>query len=798
MFKILAFVLLDEEGISMMKVLKRDGREVDFDGYKIISAIEKAMLETDKGVDSKLSESIAEKIEKKLSKEKSAVTVEDIQDLVEDQLMESTRKDVAKIYIIYRNEQDKHRVDKKVEDRILTDEFISKYKHLKSPMGPLGSFVYYRTYSRYLHEQKRREFWWETVRRAVEYNCSLVPTSRGEAEELFDNVFHLRQFLSGRTFWVGDTTVAYNYPMANYNCAFEIIDDFNAYRDLFYLLMIGSGVGVRILKDDVKKLPKVRTDFEVIHKDYSPVDFHERQDSTSLSFSHNSTVHITVGDSKEGWVQSLDFFFKLIYSSEYKNINTIIVNYDNVRPHGEILKTFGGTASGHQSLKNMFEKIDKVVKKRSILDGSKKVKLKTIDCLDIANIIGENVVVGGVRRTAEIVLVDVDDEECIDAKSNLYKQVDGKWEVDNEIIHRQMSNNSIYYREKPTREQLHWQIEKMRYSGEPGWVNEVAGAKRRDNFNGVNPCGEILLDNKGLCNLTTVNVYSFVENGKLNVNALLKAQRLSARAAYRMTCVELELPLWDQTQQRDKLLGCSITGWQDMVNATGMNRDEQAKLLKKMRNAARHEAEMYATEIGANVPLLVTTVKPEGTLSQLPTVSSGVHYSHSPYYIRRVRINAHDPLVKVCEDLGYPVKPEVGQDEQTARTKVVEFPVKAPEGATKYDVSAIQQLENYKMFMDYYVDHNCSITVHVRDNEWDEVEQWVWDHWEDCMALSFLSLDDNFYELLPYESITEAQFKKLSKEMKPFRPSLIQKYEKIETQFDIGNDGCESGVCPIR
>ncbi len=782
----------------MIRVLKRDGREVDFNGYKIVNAIEKAMLETDKGVDSKLSESIAEKIEKDLSKISRVISVEEIQDIVEDKLMESPRKDVAKIYIIYRNEHDKTRLDRKIEDRLLTDEFISKYKHLKSPMGPLGSFVYYRTYSRYLHEQKRREFWWETVRRAVEYNCSLVPTSKSEAEELFDNIFHLRQFLSGRTFWVGNTTVAHNYPMANYNCAFEIIDNFDAYRDLFYLLMIGSGVGVRVLKDDVKKLPKIRTDYELIHKDYSPVDYNDRKDSTSLNFVYNSTVHIIVGDSKEGWVQSLDFFLKLLYSNEYKNIKTIIVNYDNVRPHGEVLKTFGGTASGHQSLKNMFEKINKVVKKRSILDGDKKVKLKTIDCLDIANIIGENVVVGGVRRTAEIVLIDADDEECIDAKSNLYKQVDGKWEVDKEIIHRQMSNNSIYYKERPTREQLHWQIEKMRYSGEPGWVNEVAGAKRRDNFNGVNPCGEILLDNKGLCNLTTVNVYSFVEDGKLNLNALLKAQRLSARAGYRMTCVELEIPLWNQTQQRDKLLGCSLTGWQDMVNATGMSRDEQVKLLKKMRKAAQHEAEMYATEVGLNAPILVTTVKPEGTLSQLPTVSSGVHYSHSPYYIRRVRINAHDPLVKVCEDLGYPVKPEIGQDEATATTKVVEFPVKAPDGSTKYDVSALEQLENYKMFMDHYVDHNCSITVHVRDNEWDDVEQWVWEHWEDCMALSFLSLDDNFYELLPYESITEAQFNKLNSEMKPFRPSLIQKYEKIETQFDIGNDGCESGICPVR
>jgi adenosylcobalamin-dependent ribonucleoside-triphosphate reductase len=783
----------------MVKVLKRNGAKVDFDPYKIMNAIEKAMLETDQGVDSDLSEKLAYQIQSEIEKSMEPVAVDRIQDLVEEFLMTSNRRDVAKIYIIYRNEQDKTREIRKKDDRLLTDDFISKYKHMQSPMEALGNFVYYRTYSRYLPEEKRREFWWETVRRSVEYNCSLVPTTKNEAEELFDNVFHLRQFLSGRTFWVGQTDVANYYPMANYNCAFQVIDSFEAFRDLFYLLMIGSGVGVRILMDDVKQMPKIRTDYELIHKDYTPTPKRDREDNSSLKFTYNNTVRITVGDSKEGWVQSLDFFFKLLYSNEYRNIKTIIVDYDDVRPHGERLETFGGTASGHSSLKNMFEKISKVIHKRGLLNDQKKVKLKSIDCLDIANIIGENVVVGGVRRTAEIVLVDADDDECIDAKSNLYKQIDGQWIVDKEIIHRQMSNNSIYYRKKPTRERLKWQIEKMRFSGEPGWVNEVAGAKRRPNFNGVNPCGEILLDNKGLCNLTTINAFAFVKpDGSLDTNGLLRAQRLSARAGYRMTCVELEMPLWDATQQRDKLLGCSLTGWQDMVNAVGLTRDDEAELLRRMRAVARHEADIYASEIGETAPLLVTTVKPEGTLSQMPIVSSGVHYSHSPYYIRRVRINSHDPLVKVCEELGYPVFPEVGQDIETCRTKVVEFPVKAPLGRTKYDVSAIEQLENYKMFMENYVDHNCSITVHVRDHEWEAVEQWVWDNWDDCVALSFLSLDDSFYELLPYEAISEEEYDTRRKTMKPFRPSLIQKYEKIETVFDIGSDGCDGGVCPIR
>ncbi|QSX05580.1 ribonucleoside-triphosphate reductase, adenosylcobalamin-dependent [Sedimentibacter sp. zth1] len=784
----------------MIKILKRTGSSADFDINKIENAINKAMKETKKGVDLSIVKEISESIEKELELKKYPVPVELIQDMVEDKLMDSSRKDVAKRYILYRYERDKSRDSRKRKDtKLLSEEFLSKYKHKESPMNQLGNFVYYRTYSRWLNEERRREYWWETVRRAVEYNCSLVPTTKEEAEILYDNIFNLRQFLSGRTFWVGGTPVAYNYPMANYNCAFEVIDNYHAFRDLFYLLMIGSGVGVRILKEDVNKLPKIRSNYMIIHEAYTPIDKEHREDNTSLEFYKNNSAMIVIGDSKEGWVQALDFFLKLICNTEYKNITSIVINYDNVRPKGETLKTFGGTASGHESLKGMFAKIDKVIQKRSSIEGKDRFKLLSIDCLDIANIIGENVVVGGVRRTAEIMLIDYNDKECVEAKSKLYKQIDGQWIVDKDIIHRQMSNNSIYYKEKPTRSQLHWQIEQMRYSGEPGWVNEIAGAKRRKNMNGVNPCGEILLDSKGLCNLTTLNAFAFVNpDNTLDEEGILQAQKLSVRAAYRMTCVELELPDWDTIQQRDKLTGCSLTGWQDMVNAVNLDIDGQAKLLRKLRSIAEEEAKKYSIQIGEKAPILVTTVKPEGTLSQLPTVSSGVHYSHSPYYIRRVRINAHDPLLKVCKELGYPIFPEVGQDEKTCTTKVVEFPCKSPEGKTKYDVSAIEQLENYKLFMENYVDHNCSITVHVRSNEWEEVEEWVWNNWEDVVALSFLSLDDSFYQLMPYESITEEEYNKRIKEMKPFVPSLLGRYEIKEEELDIGNEGCESGVCPIR
>ena len=783
-----------------MDVIKRQGYLVEFEPEKIKNAIEKAMAETKDGIDQEMSNRISLRIQEMIKERDRAINVEEIQDMVEFLLMETERKDVAKKYIIYRYGQQQMRsFPKRKEEEyvMLVDEFISEYKHKKSPMGRLGDFVYYRTYSRYLDELGRREYWWETVRRAVEYNTSLLPTSRKEAEALFDNIFNLKQFLSGRTFWVGNTGVSKHYPLSNFNCAFEAITSIDDFKDLFYLLMVGAGVGARVLPEDVVALPRFRTQFELIHRDYSPVPVDERKDYTSLNFHDDERAEITIGDSKEGWAQALKFFLELISSHEYRHIKTVVIDYSSVRPKGEKLRTFGGTASGYESIKNMFNKIANVIRIRGDVDGPR-VALRPIDCLDVCNIIGENVVVGGVRRTAEMIMIDADDKECIDAKSSLYRQVEGKWEVNKDLIHRQMSNNSIYYKKKPSREKLHWQIEKMRYSGEPGWVNGEAADKRRPNMKGVNPCGEILLDSYGVCNLTTVNVYAYVKDGVLDEAGLLEAQRLSARAGYRMTCVELELPRWNHVQSRDRLLGCSLTGWQDMVNAVELTKQQEGELLAKLRKVAHEAADEYAKSLDHNAPILVTTVKPEGTLSQLPAVSSGVHYSHSQYFIRRVRINSHDPLVKVCEELGYPVHPEVGQDWATCVTKVVEFPIKAPKGRTKYDVSAIEQLENYKLFMENYVDHNCSITVSVRNDEWEDVEEWVWNNWDDLVAVSFLPLDDSFYELLPYEAIDEEEYNKRVAAMKPFIPSLISKYEKSESEIDIGTDGCEGGVCPVR
>lgn len=315
-----------------------------------------------------------------------------------------------------------------------------------------------------------------------------------------------------------------------------------------------------------------------------------------------------------------------------------------------------------------------------------------------------------------------------------------------------------------------------------------------------------------MCNLTTINMRAFVHDGRLDRIGLLEAQRLSARHGYRITRLRLELPDWDRVQQRDRLLGCSLTGWQDAMEALGWTTTQQDALLAELKMVARVAADAYADALGEPRSLLVTCEKPEGTISLVAGgVSPGIHYSHAPYYIRRVRVNAADPLVAVARRQGWAMNAEVGQGydktrygqidwaDPELRTVVIDFPVQGA-AITKYDVDAITQLETYRRFMTHYVEHNASITVTVRDEEWDAVEEWVWTHWDEYVAVSFLALDAHTYDLAPYEAITREAYEALVARTPAFDAALLERLEAGETDFDWDNvDACDvGGACPIR
>lgn len=694
-------------------------------------------------------------------------------------------------------------------EHILSDSFLNTYRNLKSPLSPIGEFVYLRTYSRYLEDKKRRETWFETVLRTTEYNIHLgiehkrmqgIPVDpeveRKEAELLFEQLFHLRTFTSGRTLYMGGTEVVKQYPLSNYNCSFTNIEKLKDLVDVFYLLMVGSGVGIRIDRNHVEKLPVVRP-----ARLEGRYDGTVREKLTKDAMEHTRCIHdpkepsvavIMVGDSKEGWCSALDWYFKLLTGKEYETVDTIIIDYSYVRPEGERLKRFGGRASGHRSIQRMFEKMNRVFVRRNGMG------LKTIDILDIATIVSENVVSGGVRRSAMMVICDEDDDEVINAKRNIYKVVDGKWLEDPEISHRKMSNNSILYHQRPTLMRIKEIINSIKINGEPGFINGMEASKRKSSFEGCNPCGEILLQSKQCCNLTTNNMMAFTAGGTFDEAAFHEILKLSTRVAIRMTLVEVELPDWNRVMQEDRIIGISLTGMMDMVNKCHMSTEELAELLLRLRSTVHTEGKRYSEELGIAAPKLMTTIKPEGSLSTLPSVSSGIHFAHSHYYIRRVRISASDPLYKMIASQGsYPIYNENGQSDEDCSVKVIEFPVKAPKGRTKYDVGAIEQLELYKMSMKNWSDHNTSITVHVREQEWEEVANWVYENFDCIVGITFLPLMEETYPLLPYECTTREDYEERAARIKPIDYELLARYDDDE-EHDIIDQECSTGACPIR
>lgn len=338
----------------------------------------------------------------------------------------------------------------------------------------------------------------------------------------------------------------------------------------------------------------------------------------------------------------------------------------------------------------------------------------------------------------------------------------------------------------------------MRYTGEPGFDNMEEALRRRKDAVGFNPCNEIILRDRGVCNLTEINMANYVNDGIVDYEGLYEAQKLSALIGYRMATIELEIHKWDLVNKEDRLVGCSLTGITDFMQKANLDYNDMKPIFNKLRDIATDTSNQLADELGMNRPKLVTTIKPSGTVSQLPTVASGLHFNHSQYYIRRVRVNAEDPIAQALVENGFTWFPEVGQTEENHDTKVFEFPVKAPGNKFKGDVGAIEQLEWYRLIMKEYVDHNASITVHVRDDEWDDVTEWIYKNWDDVLGVSFLPYDGGVYALAPYEEITEERYEELIENTPKFDTSLIDRYEDFEEEFDVLDSSCDSGFCPVR
>lgn len=635
---------------------------------------------------------------------------------------------------------------------------------MKSNLSLYQQFIHLSRYSRWLPEKKRRETWEETIKRYFDFfeshlketlNFKLTKDLR---EELETAVLNLEVMPSMRCLMAAGEALK-RENVAGFNCSFVAIDNQRSFDEILYILMNGTGVGFSVERQFIAKLPNI------------PDELYETETT------------IVVADSKIGWAKALKELISMLYVGQIPKFDT-----SKVRPAGSPLKTFGGRASGPEPLKDLFSFVIKVFK-----EGRGR-KLSSLECHDIVCKIAEVVVVGGVRRSALISLSNLSDERMRNAKS-------GQWWIEN--VQRSLANNSAAYTEKPDTGifMAEWKSLYDSRSGERGIFNRVAAkeqakkfARRNPEFDfGTNPCGEIILRSRGLCNLSEVVVRS-TDNEK---NLLRKIRLATILGTFQSTLTQYKYLSkdWKANAEEESLLGVSLTGIMDSP-LTSVNDNELSTLLQKLREEAVRTNKEWAKKLDINESVAITTVKPSGTVSQLVDSASGIHSRHSPYYIRTVRADNRDPLCKMMKDLGFPYEADVTKPEHTS---VFSFPVKSPENAVfRKDKSAIEQLELWLTYRNHYCEHNPSVTISVKEHEWMEVGSWVYKHFNEIGGVSFLPFNDHVYKQAPYQDCSEQEYLDLLAKMpKDVDWSKLCEYEKEDMTTGMQELACVSGSCEI-
>ncbi len=639
---------------------------------------------------------------------------------------------------------------------LLSPEFIDTYKSKTSPwgFGGLGEVVYLRTYSRPIEELGRNETWTETITRAINGAVEIgTPLTQEEAEKLFDHMFNLRCSLSGRALWQLGTPLVKKFNATSLNnCYFTNIESIEDFELLFEYLMLGGGVGFSVERSKIHELPKVKTGVTITHERSNDAD-------------------IIVPDSRQGWKRLLHAVLKSFFDTGKSfSYSTILI-----REFGAPLKTFGGTASGPGALIDGVNDICKVMQNR---EGK---KLRSIDVLDICNIIGRIVVSGSSRRSAQIAIGDPDDVLFIRAKN---------WSTGTIPAWRANSNNSIY---ADAYEEIMPELWKgYDGSGEPyGLVNRKLarsfgrlGERAVDNsIEGFNPCAEIGLADGESCNLSTIflpNVESLAQLKEIST-LLYKVQKQITR---------LEYPYSKTTEivRKNARLGQSITGVLQVSEDKVAWLDEAYKHLKAYDEA-------YSQERGWPASVRLTTVQPSGTLSLLPGVTPGIHPGYARFYIRRVRFGASDPLVEACRKRGYKVQWDIGIDGREDHTRyVVDFPCTSPDGAVlAANMTAVDQLEWVKKMQTVWADNAVSVTVYYRKEELPAIQEWLSKNYDKGVkSVSFLLHSDHNFPLPPYEEIAEEQYEKLLAKVDFTVPLQTFTGEMLDL------DNCATGACPVR
>lgn len=758
------------ELITVKSIQKRNGTIVPFDINKIVRAIFKSMIAAEEGSE-KEARMVANRVYTDVlritKKYKNFIpTVEGIQDTVEKELILTEYVKTAKAYILYRDSRSKMRIQGlQVPEKVI--KLVEESR--KNFRNTLGEFIYYRTYSRWIPEENRRETWIETVDRYVNFMKENLQDklSKSEYEEVRNAIFHQEAMPSMRLLQFAGTA-ARTTNVCAYNCSYIAPTCFQDFAEIMYISMCSTGCGWSVESENIEKLPQIMRQTGKKQPTY------------------------VVPDSKEGWADAL-----ALGMNTWSRGEDIEFDFKELRPAGARLRTMGGKSSGPEPLRQVLSFT------RSKMLSRQGKRLRPIDAHDIICKIGETVVSGGVRRSAMISLSDLEDDLIRDAKKGQF------WNTEPQ---RMLANNSAVYNEKPSNEQFmdEWVALMKSGSGERGIFNRGGLSKtlpkrRIELFKelgilsadgkflkpvGPNPCGEIILQSKQFCNLS--EVVARHEDTLETLKRKIRVATILGTYQASLTKFPYLSKQWKENCEREALLGVSITGQWDSEIV------RNPETMKTLKAEAIKTNKQYAKKFGVNESTCITCVKPSGNLSQTVDCSSGVHPRHSQYYIRRVRIASTDSLFKMLKDQGVPYHPEVGQTMDNATTYVIDFPVKAPESSVfKNDQTALEQLEYWKMVKENYTEHNPSTTISIGENEWIEVANWLYRNWEIIGGLSFLPRDNHVYQLAPYEEITEKQYNELMKRFNHIDFAKIVTYEASDETEVKKELACVGNVCEI-
>jgi ribonucleoside-triphosphate reductase len=611
----------------------------------------------------------------------------------------------------------------------------------------LSDITVHMKYARYIPTKERRETWKEIVSRNKKMHVKKYPELKEEIQEAYKFVYDKKVLPSMRSMQFGGKPIEVA-PNRIYNCAFVPCDDWRVFGETMFLLLGGTGVGYSVQLHHVEKLPEIN----------KPAS--------------KRTRRYLVNDSIEGWADAV----KALIQSYFKGGSKLRFDYSDIRPKGARLVTSGGKAPGPQPLRECLVKLQGMLEEKENGD-----KLKPIEVHDMICHIADAVLAGGIRRAALISLFSADDDEMLAAKT-------GNWWEKNP--QRGRANNSVVLlRHRITKEYFErlWDRVKASGSGEPGFYFS------NDKDWGTNPCCEIALRPYQFCNLTEVNVSDVQSQGELNSRVRAAAFIGTLQAGY--SDFHYLRDIWRRTTEKDALIGVSMTGIAS-GKVLALNTTEAAQVVKM-------ENDRVAKKIGINPAARCTTVKPAGTTSLALGTSSGIHAWHNDYYIRRVRVGKSEPIYTYLSVY----HPDLLEDEyfRPHDTAVISVPQKAPEEAILRTESALQLLKRVAKISTEWVKpgtrngqntHNVSATISIKDAEWLDVGEWMWENRDVYNGLSVLNYDGGTYQQAPFEDCSKETYDAMLKSLQKID---LTKVVEIDDNTNLtGELACAGGACEIK